>query len=136
MPRATTQVRNVLYARLLVTAGLGLVLVSCEPAALATSSPAGPSASPAHPSFTRPTPTPLPTFLIYTVAPGDTLVALGQRFGTSGRSIAYWNRDRYPSLDPDSPSYSPNAIHVGWVLRILPNDEVDPENLPPAASAS
>jgi hypothetical protein len=89
--------------------------------------PAGPTPTP---SFVRPTPTPGPTFATYTVKPGDTLVRIARRFGTSGRSIAYWNRNTYPSLDPDSPKYQPDRLEVGWVLQLLPNQEVDPEALP------
>ena len=89
--------------------------------------PAGPTPTP---SFVRPTPTPGPTFATYTVKPGDTLVRIAKRFGTSGRSIAYWNRNTYPSLDPDSPKYQPDRLEVGWVLQLLPNQEVDPEALP------
>jgi Tfp pilus assembly protein FimV len=89
--------------------------------------PAGPTPSP---SFVRPTPTPGPTFATYTVKSGDTLVRIARRFGTSGRSIAYWNRVTYPSLDPDSPKYQPDRLEVGWVLQLIPNQEVDPEALP------
>ena len=78
----------------------------------------------------RPTPTPEPTFALYTVARGDTLVRIAKRFKTSGRSIAYWNRVTYPSLDPDSPKYQPDRLEVGWVLQLLPGQEVDPEALP------
>ena len=73
-----------------------------------------------------PTPTPAPTFLLYTVVHGDTLLGLGRRFGTSGRSIAYWNRATYPSLDPESPDYRPNLLQAGWVLQILPGQEYVP----------
>lgn len=89
---------------------------------------AGPTPTP---SFVRPTPTPQPTFLVYNVVAGDSLVSIARRFGTSGRSIAYWNRTSYPSLDPDSPDYDPDHLKVGWTLLIIPNKEVDPENLPP-----
>ncbi len=89
--------------------------------------PAGPTPTP---SFVRPTPTPGPTFATYTVVRGDTLVRIARRFGTSGRSIAYWNRATYPSLDPDSSEYRPDRLEVGWVLVLIPNQEVDPEALP------
>ena len=49
---------------------------------------------------------------------------------TTARSIAYWNRATYPSLDPESGSYRPNDIKVGWTLALIPKPEVDPENLP------
>ncbi len=76
----------------------------------------------------RPTPTPEPTFALYTVKRGDTLVRIAKRFKTSGRSIAYWNRVTYPSLDPDSPKYQPDRLELGWVLQLLPGQEVDPED--------
>jgi LysM domain len=95
-------------------------------------SPSGPSS---RPSFVRPTPTPLPTFLVYTVRPGDTLTSIARMFGTTARSIAFWNRATYPSLDPDSPSYAPDSIKAGWNLLLVPDVELDPEDLPdPSAS--
>jgi hypothetical protein len=78
----------------------------------------------------RPTPTPQPTFLSYTVVAGDNLDRIAKRFGTSGRSIAYWNRATYPSLDPESDTYRPNYIKLGWTLVLIPHTEVDPEALP------
>ena len=90
------------------------------------------------PSFVRPTPTPLPTFLVYIVRPGDTLTSIAREHGTTARSIAFWNRQRYPSLDPDSPRYAPNRIEVGWELLLVPDVELD-EDLPepsPSDSAS
>ena len=102
-------------------AGLG------TPAPTAVPTPPGPTPTV---TFVRPTPTPEPTFALYTVARGDTLVRIAKRFKTSGRSIAYWNRVTYPSLDPDSPKYQPDRLEVGWVLQLLPGQEVDPEALP------
>jgi len=89
--------------------------------------PAGPTPTP---SFVRPTPTPQPTFMLYTVHTGDTLASIAKRHGTTTLSIAYWNRAAYPTLDPESARYKPNFIGVGWMLRIIPNSVVDPENLP------
>ena len=94
--------------------------------------PAGPTPTP---SFVRPTPTPQPTFLIYTVVRGDSLESIAKRFKTSGRSIAYWSRALYPSLDPDSRNYKPDYIAIGWTLLLVPGKEVDPENLPPEPGA-
>jgi LysM domain-containing protein len=89
--------------------------------------PAGPTPTP---SFVRPTPTPLPTFMTYTVITGDSLEKIAKRFGTTGRSLAYWNRVTYPSLDPDSSAYRPNYLKLGWMLVLIPHTQVDPENLP------
>jgi peptidoglycan-N-acetylglucosamine deacetylase len=72
--------------------------------------------------------------MTYTVVRGDTLLSIGRRFGTTGRSIAYWNRATYPNLDPDSPSYEPDRIQVGWVLVLIPGVVVDESN-PPGSSA-
>jgi LysM domain len=97
------------------------------PAAMATTSPPGASG---RPSFVRPTPTPQPTFLVYVVKRGDTLTSIALAHRTTARSIAFWNRAQHPSLDPDSPSYSPNRIEVGWVLLLVPDLELDPDELP------
>jgi hypothetical protein len=96
-------------------------------------SPSGPSA---RPSFVRPTPTPLPTFLVYTVRPGDTLTSIARMFRTTARSIAFWNRANHPSLDPDSPSYAPDRIQAGWNLFLVPDVELDPEDLQELASVA
>jgi nucleoid-associated protein YgaU len=87
-----------------------------------TPTPSGPTPSP---SFVRPTPTPLPTFLSYVVKSGDTLTSIAKAHGTTARSLAFWNRTTYPSLDPDSPSYDPNRIAIGWVLLLVPDVEID-----------
>ena len=73
-----------------------------------------------------PTPTPGPSFTLHTVRRGDTLTSIARRYDTDGRSIAYWNRDQYPSLDPESPDYDPNGLQRGWVLRVLPGEEYEP----------
>jgi hypothetical protein len=82
------------------------------------------------PSFVRPTAQPSPTFLVYEVKPGDSLTSIARLFGTTARSIAYWNRARYPSLDPDSSTYEPNRIVVGWTFQLIPTAVVDEEELP------
>jgi hypothetical protein len=145
----------------LAAAGIGLIVLVCAciptgAGAPTATPPSGASATNAsvapppsgpstRPSFIYPTPTPLPTFLVYTVQPGDTLTSIARDQGTTARSIAFWNRQRYPSLDPDSPRYAPNRIEVGWELLLVPNVELDPEDLPepspsepvqPSASAS
>jgi hypothetical protein len=68
--------------------------------------------------------------MIYIVVTGDSLDKIAKRFGTTARSIAYWNRATYPSLDPDSGSYRPNYLKLGWTLVLIPHITVDPENLP------
>jgi LysM domain len=126
----------------------GLLVAGCIPVRPSGSSPAGspaeatatstvePSASgpSTRPSFVRPTPTPLPTFLVYTVRPGDTLSSIARQFRTTSLSIAFWNRATHPSLDPDSPTYAPDRIQAGWDLLLVPDLELDPEDLPPEPS--
>jgi nucleoid-associated protein YgaU len=89
--------------------------------------PAGPTPSP---SFARPTPTPPPDFVAYTIKRGDTLEKIAKRFNTTQQSIAYWNRVTYPTLDPESSKYRPDRIELGWVLLLIPDHAVDPEDLP------
>jgi len=96
---------------------------SASPSALATSMP--------DPSTT---PVPSPTPVSYVVRAGDTLTSIARAHGTTARSIAYWNRLTYPSLDPDSPDYSPNVIVVGWTLSVWPGLVVDEQNPPPGRS--
>lgn len=94
----------------------------------------GPTATPVGPTpavtFARPTPSPLPEFRVYRVKAGDSLNSIARRFDTDGRSIAWWNRGFYPSLDPESFDYDPNTIRVGWMLNILPGIKVDDEDPP------
>lgn len=98
--------------------------------------PGGGATSPsASPSFVRPTPMPSPTFLAYEVRSGDSLTSIARLFGTTARSIAYWNRDRYPSLDPDSETYEPNRIEIGWTLLLIPTEVVAEDDLPDATPA-
>jgi nucleoid-associated protein YgaU len=89
--------------------------------------PSGPSPSP---SFVRPTPTPMPTFMTYVVRRGDSLNTIAHRFGTKARSIAFWNRATYPSLDPESSRYKPNSIQVGWTLVLIPGVIFDENAIP------
>jgi len=100
----------------------------------ATSAPP-PTPSPATPSpsltFSRPTLTPQPSFTTYRVRTGDTITKIARDHGTTERSIGYWNREKYPSLDPESSKYNPNNIRVGWRLLIIPNVEVDPDEITP-----
>jgi len=94
------------------------------------STPVGPSAAP---TFSRPTPSPGPTFAMYTVKRGDTLNGIAKKYHTTARSISWWNRGTYPSLDPEAPGYDPGTIRVGWKLVILPGVTVE-ENNPPTPS--
>src|SRR4029077_7499263 len=83
-------------------------------AGLAGSSISDASAGPtARRTLVPPTPTPLPTFLVYVVRPSDSLLSIARRLHTTARSIAYWNRATYKNLDPDSPGYAPDKIQVG-----------------------
>jgi hypothetical protein len=93
--------------------------------ASATAVASGPTPSP---SFVRPTPTALPTFASYVVRSGDTLGSIARAHGTTARSLAFWNRVRYPSLDPDAPSYDPDRIEIGWVLLLVPDTEIDEDS--------
>ena len=104
----------------------GTVTPSAQP------SPAGPSPSL---TFSRPTATPLPTFFAYRVRTGDTLTSIARQFETTPQSLGYWNRDTYPSLDPESAAYDPNTIRVGWTLRVIPGGEVDEQLLTPRPTA-
>ena len=135
--------RAALLAAALLVAVAGMALAGCIPSVARSGSPVAGSAVPAAstpmpgptgatpiPSFVRPTPTPLPTFMAYVVKSGDSLNTIAHRFGTTGRSIAYWNRATYPSLDPEAPSYKPNVIRIGWTLVLIPNVVVDEQTLP------
>jgi hypothetical protein len=64
--------------------------------------------------------------VLHTVVAGDSLTSLGRKYHTSGRSIAYWNRAQFPSLDPESPNYNPDNLKRGWILQILPGQEYAP----------
>jgi peptidoglycan/xylan/chitin deacetylase (PgdA/CDA1 family) len=70
------------------------------------------------------------------VKSNDSLVNLGHRFKTTGRSIAYWNRAAYPGLDPDKPTYDPNHLEIGWRLTIYPGLIDNDGNGLPDASAT
>jgi peptidoglycan/xylan/chitin deacetylase (PgdA/CDA1 family) len=74
----------------------------------------------ATPSVTPPTPSPTPEAIAYTVQPGDSLTSIAARYATTWQSLVYWNRDRYPALDPAAPAYNPSQIGVGWQLTVRP----------------
>ncbi|HEX5239944.1 MAG TPA: polysaccharide deacetylase family protein [Candidatus Limnocylindrales bacterium] len=134
----------------LVTLALAAVLLALATAALVPSLLSTPGSSPiaaaspsgrASPSPTPtpgltlayPTPSPEPTFLSYTVRVGDTLSSIARTYSTTARSLSWWNRGTYPSLDPESSGYDPNSIKPGWSLVLLPGTTVD-ENNPPSPS--
>jgi nucleoid-associated protein YgaU len=105
---------------------IALVASACLPAAVRPTPTPVPTPTPSptppptpSPTPGPPTPTPAPTFEVYTVKRGDTLVEIAKRFKTDGRSIAYWNREEYPTLDPESSRYEPDDIKVGWTLKVL-----------------
>lgn len=105
---------------------------ACLPASVRPTPAPTPSPTPAptpvptpSPTPGPPTPTPAPTFALYTVRRGDSLITIAKAFGTTPRSIAYWNREAYPGLDPESAGYDPNRLQVGWVLQILPGREYE-----------
>lgn len=97
-----------------------------SPAPTASPAPSGPTP---QPSFVRPTPLPSPTFFVYVVRSGDSLSSIARSYSTTPFSLAVWNRDTYPSLDPESEGYDPNRIVVGWMLRLIPDAEVNEEDL-------
>jgi peptidoglycan/xylan/chitin deacetylase (PgdA/CDA1 family) len=118
-----------------------VALAACDPGAAGpgtpgpsspTPAPASPSVSPS-PSFVRPTPTPYPTFATYVVRSGDTLTSIARQFDTTPRSIAFWNRDAYPTLDPDSEAYAPDRIALGWTLVLVPGTIYDDDARPTPA---
>jgi hypothetical protein len=146
--RRTTALDSPWLAALLVVVVLGLVgtvfvgpALFGSPAATTTAvvpgtlppvTATGPSI---EPTFTLPTPSPGPTFRTYRVQRGDTLNSIAKHFKTTARSIAWWNRGAYPSLDPESSSYDPSTIRVGWKLVVLPGVVVDDSNPPTPSPA-
>ncbi|MEO7663492.1 MAG: polysaccharide deacetylase family protein [Candidatus Limnocylindrales bacterium] len=107
------------------SASPGGVVDSGSPTATAGS----PTPTP-FPSFVRPTPTPNPTFTSYLVRGGDSLNSIARIFSTTARSLAWWNRGTYPTLDPESSAYDPGHIEPGWILVVLPGAKVDDANPP------
>jgi peptidoglycan/xylan/chitin deacetylase (PgdA/CDA1 family) len=89
-----------------------------------------PTATPIRPA----TPSPTPALVAYTVVAGDSLSLIARRFDTTWQSLVFWNRDRYPSLDPGSPTYDPGRIQAGWQLLLRPGVAVAYEPPLPAPS--
>jgi peptidoglycan/xylan/chitin deacetylase (PgdA/CDA1 family) len=131
-----------------VSLGLGAVLLALvaltlvpglvpgpggSPSPAAAASPSLPATPGASPTFGYPTPSPEPTFAAVRVRVGDSLTTIATAYRTTPRSIAWWNRGTYPSLDPESPGYDPNDLKPGWILVLIPGTIVDEEN-PPSPS--
>jgi peptidoglycan/xylan/chitin deacetylase (PgdA/CDA1 family) len=121
-----------LLAAILVVPGLlggpGPAPTATPVSTSASTATASPSAG--VPTFARPTPSPDATFTSYVVRQGDTLNSIAKEFDTTARSIAWWNRGTYPSLDPESESYDPDRLEIGWTLVLIPGIEVDDTNPP------
>ncbi len=145
MHRSPREGRSILespiVAAILAVVAIGLVALLVLPNLPSLPGPGGsPSVPPGQstvaptapgPTFVRPTPSPRPTFVSHVVEPGDTLSSIARLYRTTARSIAWWNRGAYPTLDPESAGYDPNDLKVGWVLQVLPDSEVDENNPPP-----
>ena len=86
--------------------------------------PAGPTPTP---SFVRPTPTPQPTFFVYTVVAGDNLRRSRKRFRTIGPEHRLLEPGDLPVARPGFAARTGRTTsQVGWMLRLIPNTEVDP----------
>lgn len=70
------------------------------------------------------TPSATPGSVAYAALRGDSLSLIAARFGTTWQSLVYWNRDRYPSLDPAQSGHDPNRLEVGWQLIVWPGGGV------------
>src|SRR5438093_8552538 len=135
-PRAARQALSFAFLVALVVAACGPVGIFDVPG----ESPGGvsptappPTATPRQ-TVTLPTLSPAPSFQLYTVRRGDTLLSIAERFRTTVLSLSYWNRERYASLDPDAPGYAPGRIETGWLIQLIPGTEADPEDFLPEPS--
>ena len=97
-------------------------------------SPPAPSGPTQRPTIVAPTPTPAPTFLVHVVVSGENLNSIARTFATTARSIAFWNRTTYPSLDPESEAYRPDNLKVGWTLFLIPGVILTDDEAPPLPS--
>jgi hypothetical protein len=97
-------------------------------------SPPAPTGPTQRPTIVAPTPTPAPTFLVHVVASGENLNSIARTFATTARSIAFWNRTTYPSLDPESEAYRPDILKVGWTLFLIPGVTLSDDEAPPLPS--
>ena len=67
----------------------------------------------------------------------SSLSSIARAFQTTPRSLAWWNRGTYPTLDPESEAYAPNHIEPGWTLVLIPGVTVDDASPPsPSPGAS
>jgi hypothetical protein len=112
--------------------GSGSSGASGQTGVTATPGPTGPTP---RPTIVPPTPTPAPTFLVHVAAKGESLNTIAHRYGTSARSVAFWNRSTYPSLDPEAPGYRPDLLQVGWTLFLIPNVILTDDEAPPLPGA-
>ena len=141
MPAPRPQIRHRVGATLALAA-MAVTLSGCLTMASRPTAPPPPTPTPAPtprptptPTPGPPTPTPQPTAASYTVRAGDTLTSIARQFRTTPRSIAYWNRAKYKSLDPDSSKYAPNKLMLGWVLIVIPGVVYTPSPGPQATDA-
>jgi hypothetical protein len=112
---------------------IALAVAACLPSSLRPTPAPTPSPTPAPtarptptPTPGPPTPTPGPTFRPYKVVRGDTLTRIARKFHTSTQSLSYWNRAKYPTLDPENAHYKPDRVEIGWVLQVIPGHEYVP----------
>jgi peptidoglycan/xylan/chitin deacetylase (PgdA/CDA1 family) len=135
-PAVTLSLAVFLVSLLVLATATGLVRLPAGSTPGPTTTPseiaAGPSPSPA-PTPGYPTAAPGPTFMSYTVQAGDSLTSIARQFGTTPRSLSWWNRGTYPGLDPESPGDVPNDRRPGWAIVLMPGATVDDEN-PPSPS--
>jgi len=111
---------------------------SLGPTATPAATPTGSATASAGPTATpvgSPGPTAGPTFTNYVVRSGDNLFSIARQFGTTARSLAWWNRLAHPTLDPTSEAYAPSHIEVGWTLLVIPG-AVASELVPPTPGSS
>jgi Tfp pilus assembly protein FimV len=125
--RAAGSLATAVAAIMPVVSGCGLAGLESSPGAQQATN-AAPTPTPRR-TVGIPSPTPAPTFFVYVVRSRDTLSSIARTYRTTALSLSYWNRDRYPNLDPDSSAYDPNTIKAGWRLRLVPSDITDGEDL-------
>jgi peptidoglycan/xylan/chitin deacetylase (PgdA/CDA1 family) len=114
-----------------LVAGACLGGSTATPSAPTPSGLAGNTAIPtASPIQGTDTPQPGPTFAEHTVVAGETLNSIARAYRTSWQSLVYWNRDRYPALDPGDRAYDPDLIQAGWRLAVVPGVVLDYEPQP------